>query len=90
MPLQQLLLFLRCLEVDWGDIEPKKLNYCFDTGKVPFKYKNLKDSKGFNGKVKDASSKVVLDLYEVMSMVFGKDSERYERIIKTQLMQNNL
>ena len=87
---KSVLAFLRCLEVDWGDIEHKKLNYCFDTGNVPFNYNNLKDSKGINGKVKDASSKVVLDLYEVMSMVFGKDSERYERIIKTQLMQNNL
>ena len=84
------LAFLRCLEVDWGDIEPKKLNYCFDTGKVPFKNNNLKDSKGFNGKVKDANSKAVHDLYKVMSMVFGKDSERYERIKKIQLMQDNL
>ena len=87
---KSVLAFLRCLEVDWGYIEPQNLNYCFDTGKVPFKDNNLKDSKGFNGKVKDANSKVVHGLYNVMSMVFGKDSERYERIIKTQLMQNNL
>lgn len=87
---KSVLAFLRCLEVDWGYIEPQNLNYCFDTGKVPFKDNNLKDSKGFNGKVKDANSKVVHDLYNVMSMVFGKDSKRYERIKKIQLMQNNL
>ena len=88
---KSVLAFLRCLEVDWGDIKPKKLNYCFDTGKVPFKDKNLKDGKGFNGnKGKDASFEEVDNLYEVMSMVFGEDSERYKRIIKIPLMQNNL
>ena len=88
---KSVLAFLRCLEVDWGDIEPKKLNYCFDTGKVPFKDKNLKDGKGFNGnKGKDASFEKVDNLYEVMSMVFGEDSERYKRIIKIPLIQNNL
>ena len=88
---KSVLAFLRCLEVDWGDIKPKKLNYCFDTGKVPFKEKNLKDGKGFNGnKGKDASFEEVDNLYEVMSMVFGEDSERYKRIIKIPLMQNNL
>ena len=87
---KSVLAFLRCLEVDWGDIKLQKLNYCFDTGKVPFKDKNLKDGKGFNGKVKDANSKAVDGLYNVMSMVFGKDSKRYERIKKIQLMQNNL
>jgi hypothetical protein len=88
---KSVLAFLRCLEVDWGDIKPKKLNYCFDTGKVPFKDKNLKVGKGFNGnKGKDASFEKVDNLYEVMSMVFGEDSERYKRIIKIPLMQNNL
>ena len=88
---KSVLAFLRCLEVDWGDIKPKKLNYCFDTGKVPFKDKNLKDGKGFNGnKGKDASFEEVDNLYEVMSMVFGEDCERYKRIIKIPLMQNNL
>jgi hypothetical protein len=85
---KSVLAFLRCLEVDWGDIKPKKLNYCFDTGKVPFDDNNLKDSKGFNGKVKDANSKAVHGLYTVMSMVFGEDSERYKRIKKIPLMQN--
>lgn len=87
---KSVLTFLRCLEVDWGDIEPKKLNYCFDTGK-DFDYKNLKDSKSsIDNDGKDASSKAVLDLYKVMSMVFGEDSERYKRIIKIPLIQNNL
>ena len=86
---KSVLAFLRCLEVDWGYIEPQNMNYCFDTGKVPFKDNNLKDSKGFNGKVKDANSKAVHDLYKVMSMVFGEGSERYERIKNIQLMQNN-
>lgn len=85
---KSVLAFLRCLEVDWGDLTLQKLNYCFDTGKVPFKDNNLKDSKGFNGKVKDANSKAVHDLYKVMSMVFGEDSERYKRIKKIPLMQN--
>lgn len=87
---KSVLAFLRCLEVDWGDLTLQKLNYCFDTGKVPFDDNNLKDSKGFNGKVKDANSKAVHGLYKVMSMVFGEDSERYKRIIKIPLMQNNL
>ena len=88
---KSVLTFLRCLEVDWDDIEPKKLNYCFDTGKVPFKDNNLKDDKSFNcDKGKNANSEAVDDLYEVMSMVFGEDSERYKRIIKIPLIQNIL
>lgn len=88
---KSVLAFLRCLEVDWGDIEPIKLNYCFDTGKVPFKDNNLSDDKSFNGdKGINANSKVVGGLYKVMSMVFGEDSERYKRIIKIPLIQNNL
>jgi hypothetical protein len=58
---------------------------------VPFKDNNLKDDKSFNGdKGKDANSKKVDGLYKVMSMVFGEDSERYKRIIKIPLIQNNL
>ena len=38
---KSVLAFLRYLEVDWGYIEPQNLNYCFDTGKVPFKDNNL-------------------------------------------------
>jgi len=88
---KSVLTFLRCLEVDWDDIEPKKLNYCFDTGKVPFKDNNLKDDKSFNcDKGKNANSEAVDDLNEVMSMVFGEDSERYKRIIKIPLIQNIL
>ena len=87
---KSVLTFLRCLEVDWRDINPKKLNYCFDVGK-DFNYNNLKDSKSFNGnKGINASSDALYDLYKVMSMVFGEDSERYKRIIKIPLMQNNL
>jgi hypothetical protein len=87
---KSVLTFLRCLEVDWRDINPKKLNYCFDVGK-DFNYNNLKDSKSFNGnKGINASSDALYDLYEVMSMVFGEDSERYKRIKKIPLMQNNL
>lgn len=86
---KSVLTLLRCLEVDWDDFEPKKLNYCFDAG-IDFDYKNLKDDKSIIGnKGIDAnSSDAVGDLYEVMSMVFGKDSERYKRIIKIPLMQN--
>ena len=85
---KSVLAFLRCLEVDWGDIKPKKLNYCFDVGKG-FNYNNLKDSKSFNGKKGiDANSAALYGLYKVMSMVFGEDSERYKRIKKIPLMQN--
>ena len=80
--------FLRCLEVDWGDLEPQKLNYCFDAGKE-FDDNNLKDSRsGYKGK--DACSKAKNDLYKVMSMVFGEDSKRYKDIIKIPLRQNDL
>ena len=86
---KSVLAFLRCLEVDWGDFEPKKLNYCFDTGKVPFKDKNLSDSRsGFEGIY--ANSDAVDDLYKVTSMVFGEDSKRYKDIIKIPLIQDNL
>lgn len=68
-----------------------KLDYCFDTGKVPFKDNNLKGDKRFNcDKGKNANSEAVDDLYKVMSMVFGEDSERYKRIIKIPLIQNIL
>ena len=83
------MTLLRCLEVDWDDLEPKKLNYCFDTGK-DYDDNNLKDDKSFNGdKGKNANSEAVGDLYKVMSMVFGKDSERYKRIKKIPLRQYN-
>ena len=88
---KSVLTLLRCLEVDWDDFEPKKLNYCFDAG-IDFDYKNLKDDKSIIGNegINANSSDALDDLYEVMSMVFGKDSERYKRIIKIPLMQNYL
>ncbi len=82
------LAFLRCLEVDWGDLEPPKLNYCFDVGKK-FDNNNLKKSRSCC-KGKDACYKEMGKLYKVMSMVFGEDSERYKRIIKIPLRQNDL
>ena len=81
------MTLLRCLEVDWDDLEPKKLNYCFDTGK-DYDDNNLKDSRSGN-QGKDAFSNARYDLYKVMSMVFGKDSERYKRIKKIPLRQYN-
>ena len=87
---KSVLTFLRCLEVDWGDFTLQKLNYCFDVGK-DFDYHNLKDSKSIKGNDgMNATSDAVQDLFEVMSMVFGEESERYKRIKKIPLMQNDL
>ena len=82
------LAFLRCLEVDWGDFELQKLNYCFDVGKG-FDYDNLKKSRSCCKGI-DACYKEMDKLYNVMSMVFGENSKRYKDIKKIPLRQNDL
>ena len=82
------LAFLRCLEVDWGDFELQKLNYCFDVGKE-FDDNNLKKSRSCCKGI-DACYKEMDKLYNVMSMVFGENSKRYKDIKKIPLRQNDL
>lgn len=82
------LAFLRCLEVDWGDFELQKLNYCFDVGKE-FDDNNLKKSRSCCKGI-DACYKEMNKLYNVMSMVFGENSKRYKDIKKIPLRQNDL
>ena len=82
------LAFLRCLEVDWGDFELQKLNYCFDVGKE-FDDNNLKKSRSCCKGI-DACYKEMGKLYKVMSMVFGENSKRYKDIKKIPLRQNDL
>lgn len=82
------LAFLRCLEVDWGDFELQKLNYCFDVGKE-FDDNNLKKSRSCCKGI-DACYKEMDKFYNVMSMVFGENSKRYKDIKKIPLRQNDL
>jgi hypothetical protein len=85
---KSVLNLLRYLEVDWEDLTLERLNYCFCVGSVPFKAKNFKNSRS-GCKRKDARSEAKDDLYQVMSMVFGEDSERYKRIKMIPLRQND-